>query len=98
MDVRYRAVNISAFGGLLVAEGLVENVGVRPCGLPPNSTILGSTIALLMVEGTQSGFCRRQPYDAVPERRRASAGAVSQRAAASTVISLLGIRRWTALP
>lgn len=68
MDVRYRAVNISAFGGLLVAEGFVENVGVRPCGLPPNSTILGSTIALLMVEGTQSGFCRRQPYDAVPER------------------------------
>lgn len=65
--VRYRAVNVGACGGLLVAEGFVEDVGVLLCRLPPNSTILGSTIAPWMVEGTQCGFCRRQPYDAVPE-------------------------------
>lgn len=68
MRMRYRAVNISACGGLLVAEGFVEDVGVLPCRLPPNNTILGSTIAPLMVDGTSNGCCRRQPYDAVPER------------------------------
>lgn len=67
MYVRYRAVNVGACGGLLVAKGFVEDVSVLPCRLPPNSTILGSTIAPLMVDGTQCGFCRRQPYDAVPE-------------------------------
>jgi hypothetical protein len=46
MDERYRAVNVSACGGLLVAEGFVEDVGVLPCRRPPNDTILGSTIAL----------------------------------------------------
>jgi hypothetical protein len=65
--MRYRAVNVGAFGGLLVAEEVVEGVGVLLSRLPPNSTILGSTIAPLMVEGTQCAFCRRQPYDAVPE-------------------------------